>query len=64
MVDGTESDKPDHVASTAVKSDAELTPEDRARGARLNSMPWEELRKIGRQAYEERRLKESFAEIP
>ena len=61
MVDGTEN-KHDHVATTAV--DAELTPEDRERGARLNSMPWEELRKIGRQAYEERRLKESFAEIP
>ena len=64
MVDGTESGKPDHVASTAVESDAELTPEDRARGARLNSMSWEEIHKIGRQADEERRLQESFAEIP
>ena len=64
MVDGTECDRPDHVASAVGEADAELTPEDRARGARLNSMSWEEIRKIGRQAYEERRLKESFAEIP
>ena len=64
MVDGTESGKSDHLASTAVESDAELTPEDRERGARLNSMSWDEIHKIGRQAYEERQRQERFAEIP
>ena len=64
MVDGTESDKPDHVASTAAEADVELTPEDRERGARLNSMSWEEIHKIGRQADEEHQWQESLAEIP
>ena len=43
---------------------AGVAPENRKHVARLRRMSLEELHEIGRKADEERRLQESFAEIP
>ena len=64
MVDGTESGKSEYLERLDAEARAKLTPEDWERAARLNSMSLEELHEIGRKADEERRLQESFAEIP
>ena len=64
MVDGTESGKSEYLERLDAEARAKLTPEDWERAARLNSMSLEELHEIGRRADEERRLQESFAEIP
>ncbi len=64
MVDGMESGKSEYLDRLDAEARAKLTPEDWERAARLNSMSLEELDEIGRKADEERRLQESFAEIP
>ena len=64
MVDGTERGKSEYLDRLDAEARAKLTPEDWERAARLNGMSLEELDEIGRKADEERRLQESFAEIP
>ena len=64
MVDGTESGKSEYLERLDADARAKLTPEDWERAARLNSMSPEDLRKIGREEYEERRWQESLDEIP
>ncbi len=64
MVDGTESGKSEYLERLDAEARAKLTPEDWERAARLNSMSLEDLRKIGRKEYEERRWQASLDEIP
>ena len=64
MVDGTECDMSECADGTHAGDMAGVAPENRKHVARLRRMSLEELHEIGRKADEERRLQESFAEIP
>ena len=64
MVDGTGSDRLGQPEDFDADAMAGVAPENREHVARLSRMSLEELDEIGEKADEERRLKESFAEIP
>ena len=64
MVSEMESGRSEYLEKLDAEARARLTPEDWERAARMNRMSPEELDAIGDEECEERRLKESFAEIP
>ena len=64
MVNEMESGKSEYLEKLDAEARARLTPEDWERAARMNRMSPEELDAIGDAECEERRLKESFGEIP
>ena len=64
MVSEMESGKSEYLEKLDAEARAKLTPEDWERAARMNRMSQEELDAIGDKECEERRWRESLAEIP